>query len=243
MRRAIAVALAACALVAGCALPPPAREGVQAPVPAGTHGAREALPAGFPDAWYRGAQARGEAVYRVDPARSRVVIEVRRAGSLARLGHDHVVASHDTRGYVAPRSGRADLYVRLADLVVDEAALRKEAGFDTTPSAADVAGTRDNMLHKVLDADAHPDVLIAVTRAADGALDVALTLHGATHGARIADADVRIEGDEIAAHGRLAIAQTDFGIVPFTILGGAIAVQDRLAIRFDIRAQRITAGD
>ena len=51
---------------------------------------------------------------------SRIVIEVRRGGTLAQLGHDHVVVSHDVAGYVAPAEGRADLYVRLDRLVVDE---------------------------------------------------------------------------------------------------------------------------
>jgi hypothetical protein len=73
---------------------------------------------------YRAALARGEPVFRVDPARSLVVIEAHRAGSLVRVGHDHVVASHDVQGYAAPDQGRSDLYVPLGRLVVDEPELR-----------------------------------------------------------------------------------------------------------------------
>jgi hypothetical protein len=61
-------------------------------------------PAEFPGAHYRALLAQGKPVFRVDPARSIVVIEVRRGGSLARLGHDHVVASHDLAGFC--RAGR-----------------------------------------------------------------------------------------------------------------------------------------
>src|SRR5947208_14526955 len=106
--------------LAGCAprLPEPA-QGPAAP------------PADFPEGYYREAAAQGKPVFRVDSRESLVVIEVRRSGSLARLGHDHVVASHEVGGYVAPDEGRADLYVALARLAVDEAALRPEAGFDT----------------------------------------------------------------------------------------------------------------
>src|SRR5213596_898768 len=138
-------------LLAGCA--PLLRE--PAPAPAGP-------PADFPEGYYREALGRGKPVFRVDSRESLVVIEVRRSGSLARLGHDHVVASHEIGGYVAPDEGRADLYVSLARLAVDEAALRTEAGFDTQPGESDIEGTRANMLEKVLEAEKFPFALIGV---------------------------------------------------------------------------------
>src|SRR5262252_682486 len=118
-------AVAAVLLAAGCA----EILRIEAPV---------APPPEFPEGFYQQAQQGGKPVYRVDPRESLVVIEVRRGGSLARLGHDHVVASHDATGYVAPGEGRADLYVALARLVVDEPELRKQAVFDTQPSESDI---------------------------------------------------------------------------------------------------------
>ena len=208
-----------------------------------------AAPADFPRAFYRQAAAQGRPVYRVDASDSLVTIIVRRGGSLARLGHDHVVASHGVQGYAAPRDGRADLYLPLAELVVDEPALRAEAGFDTQPSAADIAGTRSNMLDKVLEVERFPYALIRVGRVdqpngkpADARLDVAITLHGRT---RSFDVPVRMQiqtdGDALGVRGELAFAQSDFGIVPLSILGGAIQVQDGLLLRFDIRARRVAA--
>src|SRR6266566_6982141 len=122
-------------------------------------------PADFPEGYYREALAQGKPVFRVDSRESLVVIEVRRSGSLARLGHDHVVAGHEVGGYVAPDEGRADLYVALACMQVDEPALRKEAGFDTQPGESDIEGTRSNMLEKVLEADKFPFALIGVSGA------------------------------------------------------------------------------
>src|SRR6266851_3788552 len=142
------------AMLAGCA--PLLRE--PAPAPA-------APPADFPEAYYREALAQGKPVFRVDPAESLIVIEVRRSGSLARLGHDHVVASHEVVGYVAPDEDRGDLFVALERLAVDEAALRAEAGFDTQPTESDVEGTRAHMLAKVLEADKFPFALISVAGA------------------------------------------------------------------------------
>lgn len=206
-----------------------------APVPEGATG----LPAGFPADHYRQLLAQGKPVLRVDTARSLVTVEVRRGGSLAAFGHDHVIASHDVVGYVAPDEGRADLYVPLATLAVDEPELRAEARLDTQPSAADIEGTRRNMLDKVLEVERHPYALIAVNAAAsEGAarqVRAAVTLHGATRPVAV-DARIEQDPDGIVATGAVQLDQSDFGITPFSILGGAIAVQDRVKVTFRIHA-------
>ncbi len=217
--------------LAGCA--PPVRERASAPA---------APPAEFPEGYYLEAAARGRPVFRVDPAESLVVIEVRRAGSLARLGHDHVVASHEVGGYVAPDEGRADLYVALERMAVDEAALRAEAGFDTQPTESDIEGTRANMLVRVLEADKFPFALIRVSGAdasrREVTLSVAITLHGVTRALQ-APATIDADADLIGVSGRLSCDQTDFGITPYSVLGGAIAVRNGVDLRFRVRARRV----
>ena len=230
-RAALGVIAAVAALLAACAAQ------VTAPPEATSR-----VPADFPDGYYQRLLTQGKPLFRVDPAHSLVVIEVRRGGSLAQFGHDHVIASHDVAGYIAADGGRADLYVPLDALVVDEPALRAEAGFDTQPSPADIAGTRRNMLERVLETDRHPYALIAVddgmARGSGEQLQVAVTLHGTT---RIVDATAQVENtaDEISVTGTIAVDQSQFGIAPFSILGGAIAVQDRVNITFRIRARRM----
>ena len=202
---------------------------------------RPQTPAAFPVAYYERAAAQGRPVFSVDPERSLLAIEVRRAGSLARFGHDHIVASHDLRGYVATDVGRADLYVPLERLTVDEPALREQAGFGTKPSEADIAGTRDNMLDRVLETGRFPFAGIRVSGAGAGAgeraIGVEITLHGTTRALEI-PVQVDNRADEIGVSGRLALNQTDFGIKPLSILGGAVQVQDRLELRFRITAKR-----
>jgi polyisoprenoid-binding protein YceI len=236
MRPRARAALAAALLLAACAAP------VREPAPKGA----PAVPEDFPEARYREALAGGKPVFRVDPKESLVVIEVRRAGKLANLGHDHVVASRDVRGYVAPEAGRADLYVALDRLTVDEAPLRKEAGFTTQPSEADIEGTRANMRDKVLEVDKFPFALVRVTgvdtRQSDTTLTVAIALHG---GRRTVKAPAKIEAgaDSVSVTGRVSFDQTDFGITPYSLLGGAIAVQNRVDLRFSIRARRMSGDD
>ncbi len=217
-------------MLAGCA--PPVRERAPAAAP----------PADFPEGHYLEAAAQGRPVFRVDSPESLVVIEVRRSGSLARLGHDHVVASHEVGGYVAPDEGRADLYVQLERLEVDEAALRAEAGFDTQPTQLDIDGTRANMLVRVLEADKFPFALIRVSgvdaNQREVAMSIAITLHGSTHTLQ-APAQIDADADRISVTGRLSFDQTDFGITPYSLLGGAIAVKNGVDLRFRIRARRL----
>lgn len=235
MRRAhfaILLAALAVALLAACAPVPRERVPAAPTVPAAQ------VPIEFPAAHYEQLVAQGRPVYRVDPAQSLVTIEVHRAGSLARLGHDHVLASRDVIGYVAPDEGRADLYIPLDRLSVDEPALRAEAGFDTQPSETDIAGTRGNMLEKVLETGKYPFALIAASGPAGAAsLEVAITLHGTK---RTLPVPVRIElgADDVRVSGRVSFDQSAFGIAPFSILGGAIAVRDRVDLRFRITARR-----
>jgi hypothetical protein len=194
-------------------------------------------PQGFPQAYYRQVAAQGAPVFRIDPAASLVLIEVHRGGSLARLGHDHVVASHDVQGFVAPNAKRADLYLRLDRLVVDEPALRKQAGFDTQPTEEDIAGTRRNMLSS-MEAGTFPFALVHIVRSegrSEQAFDVTVTVHGVE---RTVQAPVQVEmsATAVVASGRIALKQTDFGITPLSVLGGAIQVQDEVNVRFAIRA-------
>ena len=238
MRRRLCAAFVACfaSLLAGCAQVKPVPELAQKGV----------LPPEFPEAYYRQAAAQGKPVFRVDSKTSIVVIEVGRAGSLARLGHDHIVASHDVGGYVVPGDGRADLYFPLAQLVVDEPALRAEAGFETQPSESDIAGTRSNMLNSVLEAERFPFALIRVSgvdaRYRAGPINVAITLHGTTHAPEV-PAQIEASADQLIVSGRFSLDQTDFGITPYSVLGGAIAVRNRLDLRFRILATRVGAQD
>ncbi len=233
LRRIALAASALALLLAGCA------ELLRIEAPS-------APPPEFPEGYYQQAVKTGKPVYRIDPAQSLIVIEVRRSGSLARLGHDHVVASHDVIGYVAPGEGRADLYVALARLVVDEPELRKEAGFDTQPTESDIEGTRSNMLGHVLEAEQFPFVLIAVTDAdakqKNATLAIAIALHGRTRTFKV-PSEIEADDKTIAVSGKLAFNQSDFGMTPYSLLGGAIAVKDGLELRFRIRARRMSGAE
>jgi YceI-like domain len=230
MRRRFIVAMAVAVLLAACA--------VQAPL---SPESKEQRPSGFPDDFYQRSAERDRPVFHIEPFLSLVVIEVRRSGSLANLGHDHVIASHNVRGYVAPNEARADLYIRLDELVVDEPELRVQAEFGTQPAEAAIAGTRENMLGQ-LHAEQHPFAVISIGNVdADATgpwLNASVTLNGVTRAAHI-PVNIEQTAGQLIVNGRVALDQTDFGIVPFSILGGALQVQDRVDVRFVIHARRV----
>jgi hypothetical protein len=209
------------------------------------------------------AQTGGQQAWRIDRQRSLIAITVHRGGALARLGHDHVVASRDIEGTAMqqedeaghpgsghPGSGRAgpgqaDLHFRLDQLTIDEPALRKEAGFDTQPGPDAIAGTRNNMLTRVLEAERFPLVAIHASWPTGTAgndnmtrikLDIAL--HGVT---RTVETEARIasSGDTVSVEGSLRLNQSDFGIVPFSVMAGALAVKDGLDLRFEITLNKV----
>lgn len=214
------------ALLAGCAAD---RSASPSPVPPPAASAGEA--------WYRQAQAAGEPVFAIDPAQSLITVTVRRGGPLARLGHDHVVASRTITGFAAPRTGRAHFHFRLDQMTVDEAALRAAAGLETTPTPEAIEGTRNNMLNKVLEAERYPVVALSAQRIAGvpGKLRLAVTLHGVTRSMDVA-ASVEQTSGRLIASGAFTLLQTDFGITPMSVMGGAMTVQDRMELAFRIVA-------
>jgi polyisoprenoid-binding protein YceI len=224
-----------CAIVlaglAGCLAPPPR-------VP----------PVAKPDAAVDVARPAAATTYPVDPARTVVTVVVRRAGPLARLGHDHVITSADERGTVwlgaSPAESTFELYLPVERFDVDLPEARAAAGpeFATPVPEGARAGTRQNLLRPaVLDAATWPEIMLRSAGASGdwpaAAVQVAVTFKGVE---RVQTVPVLVtrEADGVVATGALQLRQTDFGITPFSVAGGAIQVADVLEVSFVIAATR-----
>ena len=159
-------------------------------------------------------------------------ILVFRGGTAARLGHNHVLRAGDLR-VDWPAAGPV-LSLRLDALAIDPPALRARLGAAFASAVDDEAraGTRANLL-KALDAAAHPEVVVrTLQQLGEGgsrAVEAEITLHGVTRRQWFA---VDVQGRR--ARGQVVIRQSDFGIQPFTVLGGLLAVQDALVVQFDL---------
>jgi len=190
--------------------------------------------------------ARGRA-FKVIGGDSLLIVRVYRGGTLARAGHNHIIASHDLSGtvHVATDLARSSFEIQfpVASLTVDEAELRAAQGADFAADVPDAAreGTRRNMLGPaVLDADPYPQITL---RAESLELDagrlttrVQIGIRGQVHAFAV-PVSYTLSANELLAQGELALKQTDLGLAPFTALLGALAVQDEMQVQFRIVAR------
>lgn len=163
---------------------------------------------------------------------STVQVLVFRGGAAARLGHNHVLRASDLR-VDWPAAGPV-LRFRLDALEIDPPALRAGLG-PAFASAVDDdarAGTRTNLL-RALDAATWPEVVVrTVQQLGEGphrVVEAEVVLHGQARRQWFA---VDVVGTR--ATGAVVIRQSDFGIPPFTVLGGLLAVRDELVVRFEL---------
>jgi hypothetical protein len=186
-------------------------------------------------------------IYRVDPAASELHILVYRAGPLARLGHNHVVAARDLAGRVtrlATLEGSGfELFLAVNGFTLDSPQLRERYGepFSSTPTADDIASTTVNMLGgALLDAAAYPQIRVAgsLRRGADGyTVDVDINVKERTV-KRTIPIELEIGQETLSARGSVELSQNELGLTPFSIMLGALRVADNIEIRFDIAARR-----
>jgi polyisoprenoid-binding protein YceI len=193
----------------------------------------------------------GALEYQVVPGESLLQILVYRGGPMARLGHNHVIASHHLEGTVQltddPTATRFEIRVPVNELTVDEPQLRERAGMDFPPNVPQGArdGTRRNMLSAaLLDGAGYPTLRLRAT-------DVLATASGFDVGVEIAIKDqlrqVRVpvilerKAGALIARGEFALKQSELGLKPFSVAMGTLLVLDEMKIRFEICARRAAA--
>jgi polyisoprenoid-binding protein YceI len=186
--------------------------------------------------------------YVVDGEASDVRILAFRGGPLAKVGHNHVIRVHELAGdiYLAPtfqESGFA-LTFPVAKLQVDPADARADEGaeFAVMPSPQAIDGTYKNMTGPaLLDAQQFPEVTlqsVALTGPPWGPeATVRVTLHGVAHDLVVPLA-IHSRNDELGIIGMFILKTSDFGMTPFSVLGGGLQVLDEVKVRFNIAARR-----
>jgi polyisoprenoid-binding protein YceI len=222
--------IGAAALLAACGAPKPR--------PVRNEGATEAAPPARP--------ATGAGIYHIDSARSELRLLVYRAGPLARFGHNHVIVNRAVGGWVDFAGNVAaasfSLRVPVADFVVDDAGMRSEEGADFSEEIPEDAksGMRHHMLSAaLLDAEHFPAIMlasVAVTQA-PGTLTATLTVSIAGHPSTlVVPFTVETSVGRIEASGTAVLRQSEMGLTPFSVMLGALQVQDELSIKFKLVA-------
>lgn len=207
--------------------------------------AASALPV-FPTEVY--TKAESGSVYQIEENTSFADILVRRGGTLANFGHDHVVSARHISGYLLVagnhlEGSRADLRLELVSLVTDDPLTRKKFHLDTNPSPSDVQHTIENMQDKVLESGIWPQCHLHLTLTGgtidsmEGRLTVAL--HGREVTVPIAIHADEFTADTVRASGNFDLMQSAFGIKPFSVLGGGLRVEDTVEVSYSLVARRL----
>jgi polyisoprenoid-binding protein YceI len=217
--------------LAGCQTSPPPEKSPPAAAPA----AEFAIPANSTE-------------YRVVSGESLLQILVYRGGAMARLGHNHVIASNRLEGsvYVTedPAQTRFDVRFPVNELTIDEPGQREKAGADFPPGVPENAriGTRTNLLSEaLLDGANHPEIRLRATdvvAAGEGYdIGVEITIKDQVRAVRVPTNVVRSDG-ALTATGEFPLKQSDLGLKPFSVAMGTLVVLDDMKVRFELTARR-----
>ena len=182
--------------------------------------------------------------YKIDSGNSELRILVYRAGSLANLGHNHVMVNRAVTGFVQVGSDIAassfSLSMTVEGFAVDGSYARREEGSDFPGYIPEDArsGTRRNMLSAALLNAAEFPVITVTGVTLTGtlnALSADLTISVAGHEAKIS-APCTLQGDahQLTATGSMELRQTAIGLTPYSLLHGALQVQDAMQLKFSM---------
>jgi polyisoprenoid-binding protein YceI len=177
-------------------------------------------------AWTGAASAQQHAI---DSGKSVMTVRVYKAGVFSALGHEHEIAAPITGGVVDSAAHHVELHIKAGSLRVH----------DPNASERDRDEIQKTMLGSdVLDVEHYTEIVFRSTGlepAGSHSWKVRgdLTLHGQT-------LPVTVEVRESSGHyvGASRFKQTQFGMKPVKVAGGAIKVKDEVRIEFDIQLAR-----
>jgi hypothetical protein len=192
-----------------------------------------------------GAQESRE--YTVDPSASDIHWLVYKAGTLSKLGHNHVISVAGLTGRVTVAGDLADsrfeLSFPVASLVVDDPQLRANLGedFASVPTAEDKAGTHRNMLtDKVLDGAKFQSISVKGTGpksvGESQTLNITVELLGRAVELTV-PAEVTMTRDTLTANGEFELTHEALGMKPFSVMLGALQVAENMKFVYRVRAE------
>ena len=161
----------------------------------------------------------------IDAEQSKLTVHVEKTGLFSAFAHNHVIE--------APiASSQLDLEKKTVSLVFNTRAMKV---LDPGVKDSERAEIDQNMKSdKVLDVERFPEIRFAstsVTPLAGGQYQVRgdLTVHGVTR-----PIELPVSSAKYRFTGSIKLKQTDFGIKPVNIAGGAVKVKDVIEIEFEI---------
>lgn len=177
--------------------------------------------------------------YAIDVHTSRIGVRTGSSGLLSAFGHDHALMVQKLSGEVwadPADLGRATLFLAIESnslAVVDN------------DSQSDRAEIELAMNSKVLESSRFPRITfrsqsVVVRRVSGATAELAirgeLSLHGMTREIEL-PVNVEMQGELLHAQGEISLRQSDYRIRATSAVGGAVKVDDKVKLTFDITAR------
>ncbi len=185
-----------------------------------------------------GAAAQEKTAYSIASAQSKLEIHVYKEGMFKAFGHDHLIAATEISGEAQLDAQKIeDSTVRLQ--IATKSLTVVDPG-ESEKDRRDVQATMEG--EKVLDVAKFPEITFTssgISGAKKNAEGWELTISGKLklHGVEKTVSfplRVQTESAQLRGEGEISILQTDYGITPVKVGGGAVKVKDKLKIAFTI---------
>ena len=189
-----------------------------------------------------GAAAQEKTAYSIASAQSKLEIHVYKEGMFKAFGHDHLIAATEISGEAQLDAQKIeDSTVRLQ--IATKSLTVVDPG-ESEKDRRDVQATMEG--EKVLDVAKFPEItftssgISGAKKNAEGwesTISGKLKLHGVEKTVSF-PLRVQTESAQLRGEGEISILQTDYGITPVKVGGGAVKVKDKLKITFTVVARK-----
>jgi hypothetical protein len=165
----------------------------------------------------------------IDIANSKITVFVEKSGLFSAFAHNHTIGAPLASGHLDVPKRTIELKFRTQEMKV----------IDPGVSASEIADIDRTMKsEKVLETGRFPEIAFSSTSVESSAAQRYLvrgnlTLHGITK-----PVELTVTFSEGHYTGKVTLKQTDFGITPVKIAGGAVKVKDAIGIAFDIATSK-----
>jgi polyisoprenoid-binding protein YceI len=184
--------------------------------------------------------AQQRTVYSIDAGKSKMEVHVYKDGLFKAFGHDHLMGAKEMSGEV--QFDAQNIESSAVRFKVEAKSLQVIDPGESQKDRQDVQATMTS--ERVLNVAKFPEIIFtsthvsSVKKMAAGwelTLSGLLKLHGVEKQVRV-PLHLFTEGDQLRAQGEVSLLQTEYGITPVKVGGGAVKVKDKLRVTFTIVA-------
>jgi polyisoprenoid-binding protein YceI len=164
----------------------------------------------------------------LDVKQSKITVYAYKAGLFSFAAHDHVIEVPVARGALDEQAKTIEFTVKTGSLQV----------LDPDDSEKNRKEIRATMLGpKLLEADKFPEITfrstsVKQTDANSAAVEGVLTIHGVSRPVALT-----VKRDGRFYVGSAKMKQTEYGLTPVTVAGGAVKVKDAIKVEFRVTAE------